>query len=802
MTTGSLNEAQTHLWGYWDVYVDIKSRTVEAVENRQAMFTANVVNFVNGKPGNLGFHINSTPIGPDYVDVDIDVTITHPFPGLPQYNGYDVRGVFMGDGSANLGYNPSLFYPVLGTDQYMLADPADGFGGPDGYTRWYNRTEFSGGGMALFQYVPGKMASPGFAGTSTLNPYKYFADGLGANDALWTWLCGHPGQHGVFSSGTSNTRNYYLRFPNPKGVKCGYAILANWAGTEPGMHPSNAPEAMACSVIDNSTLYYVDPAHQAGSLILDISVWDWDSKVSGGVMDDYRIFIESTVLSGLHMLNTAEMTPIAGGEDYSTYHVEISADNIGGVEGNEYWVIVEQKGFDYSNQFGVSNLADGDPLAALFRYDLAVSSSPVNQNPICDLAIDPSTPVPAEDFSPVAVTFDASGSHDPDGDTLTFAWDFDGDGIYGETSDDAYTGPPAKPTHGYFSNYVGKAQVKVSDGKGGQSTCSVNVQVTTHQSKNIPLRSGVDAIDLGVDPLNGDLWIGYSDRQAWKYTLAGWYQDGVNKYSAGDPDYTIRFMDTAKGGFIHFLVVHSYLPERELIYDSDGNLLMVNSWGGVENHFADCTNFGMSGPHANDLIMFVGYPSPPYTYWVNMIWGFRAPLYKFTPDYLPYYTETDLYPPVTGIDNVYPDYVKGMDTGVEGTNIWFLEAPDYYCAAFRLAPGPSSYMYTLDYNDLYFGTGSEETGDSGWTANACDLARDSDGRLHVLDVVSGQPVIKVFIGSSTGGTSVGHYGDSATISGAPIALDGDDFDGKMFVLHGDSTNGFKLSIFMPSEFPG
>ena len=43
---------QTHLWGYYDVLIDAESGTVEAVDNRQATFTANVVQFLNGSPAN------------------------------------------------------------------------------------------------------------------------------------------------------------------------------------------------------------------------------------------------------------------------------------------------------------------------------------------------------------------------------------------------------------------------------------------------------------------------------------------------------------------------------------------------------------------------------------------------------------------------------------------------------------------------------------------------------------------------------------------------------------------------------
>jgi hypothetical protein len=318
-SAGAIRPSQTHLWGYYDVFVDVRGKTATVVFNRQAMFTANVVNFINGKPTDLSVHIHDTPVGGDYVDVDIDVTLTHPFPGLTQYNGYDVRGVFMGDGSANLSYNPALLYPMPGTDQYMLPDPDDGIGGPDGYTRWFNKAEFSTGGIPLLQYTQGKIATPGFNGTATLCPYRYFADYLGKDENLWSWLTDpdNNNPNGVFGAGQGNTRNYYLRFPNMKGVRFGYAVLADWAGTEPQFHPSNAAEAIALSVIDNSTVYYSSPSQKGGNVKLDIGVWDWDSQATGGVMQDYRIFLESTVLSNVYQFNTADMTGTGGGEHFS-----------------------------------------------------------------------------------------------------------------------------------------------------------------------------------------------------------------------------------------------------------------------------------------------------------------------------------------------------------------------------------------------------------------------------------------------------------------------------------------------------
>lgn len=215
--TGSTNHAgqsQTHLWGYYDIFIDIENQTAEAVLNRQAMFTANVVTFVNKPASNLGFDIYGIPVGTNYIDVDIDVSITHPFPGLPQYNGYDVRGIFMGTGSGAMDYGTDLTYPVYGTDQVMydhndkvtLAydDPyGDNLVGmPDGYTRWFNAEEFPVEG--LFGYTQGSLATSDYSEdlTSRLNPYKYFANDLPADGDLWDFLI-NTTNRGRFSTGST-----------------------------------------------------------------------------------------------------------------------------------------------------------------------------------------------------------------------------------------------------------------------------------------------------------------------------------------------------------------------------------------------------------------------------------------------------------------------------------------------------------------------------------------------------------------------------------------------------------------------
>jgi len=429
--TSHTGQSQTHLWGYYDVYLDIESKTIEAVPNREVMFAANVVQFLNGKPTNLQFTIWETPMGVGYVDVDIDVKIMHPFPGMPMYNGYDVRGVFIGNGSALTKYNSDLKYAAYGgTDQVMYdydlstADPPGLGGMPDGYTRWWNPKEF--GTPGLFGYTTGKVATPGYTGMATLNPYKYFADGLTASADLMAFLKATT-KNGVFSSGLSNIRNYYLRFPIPvPNVKYNYAVVANWI--DETTHPANAPEAVACMVDVTPDVYYVDPTSKGGKLILDISLFDWDSTVGGsGYMEDYNIWVESTVLTAAYKLDTTELTPTVSGTHWYTYHVEIPADKIESRDNQQYWVIAECALENYVT--GVPNSAGADKLAACYRYDLFVNDEPYNLPPVINSGVDGEV----EPIEWTVETYNVDAT-DPNGDPMTYTWtltDGNGDPVEG-----------------------------------------------------------------------------------------------------------------------------------------------------------------------------------------------------------------------------------------------------------------------------------------------------------------------------------------------------------------------------------
>ena len=104
--------------------------------------------------------------------------------------------------------------------------------------------------------------------------------------------------------------------------------------------------------------------------------------------------------------------------------------------------------------------------------------STANQAP----SADPGGPYPADEGS--TVSFDGSASSDPDGDAVTFAWDF-GDGD---------TGTGATPSHAYGDNGAYTISLTVDDGNGGR-----HVATTTATISNVA--PSVGALVVPTNPL-------------------------------------------------------------------------------------------------------------------------------------------------------------------------------------------------------------------------------------------------------------------------------------------------------------
>ncbi|HSK95339.1 MAG TPA: PQQ-dependent sugar dehydrogenase [Euzebyales bacterium] len=77
---------------------------------------------------------------------------------------------------------------------------------------------------------------------------------------------------------------------------------------------------------------------------------------------------------------------------------------------------------------------------------------------------------PTAGSAPLTVAFDGAGSSDPDGDTLAYAWDLDGDGAHDDSSS-----PQTSYTYTAQGTYT--ASLQVSDGRGGADTDTVAITV-------------------------------------------------------------------------------------------------------------------------------------------------------------------------------------------------------------------------------------------------------------------------------------------------------------------------------------
>ncbi|WP_075341626.1 PKD domain-containing protein [Tenacibaculum agarivorans] len=127
---------------------------------------------------------------------------------------------------------------------------------------------------------------------------------------------------------------------------------------------------------------------------------------------------------------------------------------------------------------------DGTDQATAMRT-ITVTEEVVNRVPVAEFTVDVSS-----GLSPLTVQFDASSSSDPDGDALTYSWDF-GDGT---------TGNAEITSHQYqqAGNYV--ATLTVSDGT-DQATATKTITVTEEVVNRAPIADFTTDVNSGESPL-------------------------------------------------------------------------------------------------------------------------------------------------------------------------------------------------------------------------------------------------------------------------------------------------------------
>jgi len=294
-STQAVSGAGHQCLGYYQVVFDTENDSIEIVQLKSTDLHLNVVNFLNASMGISIAGVPSEHDPPTGLFV-FDITLTHPFAMKTQFAGFDVKGILMTPGTLTIGP-----LTLADLDETRLENA-------DGYTRWWNPTEFTGGGV--FGYSDGIYANASASQlTSTLNPFKVFADILDATDHLGILInepLDTPEGRAVFTAGSENTRRYRIRFPMTPGpqIVFGYAVDASWAMPSPNPPAeipddfpiqANQPEAFNVGVeqVINTLYYDTETGTGGGVLRLQLDVNDWQGIDSGdidGEVESIRIF--------------------------------------------------------------------------------------------------------------------------------------------------------------------------------------------------------------------------------------------------------------------------------------------------------------------------------------------------------------------------------------------------------------------------------------------------------------------------------------------------------------------------------
>jgi len=292
--------SQTMNWGTWDVSIDTTTGEIETVPLRGVDFTANVVRFLQPPvaPINLVsmeylWYESNVPEGL----ISMNVTLRHPFPGMTQFRGFDVRGIIHSDGGTLGIYDPNVnYYNPEGT-RLLNAD---------GYTRWWNQVEFTTYGK-IFGYTEGRWANPNFEASETVCPYKLFTPSLEPNQPYYQMDLSQRATFPVVDGVA--TRCYRMQFDTSFQpiFRFKYSIAASWSMPDPAYDPeypieaydelANCQEAYMVRVTEYEEIpYYVDEYVSGGDLIFQLTIGDWQAQDGDVLSEISHVWLESNTL--------------------------------------------------------------------------------------------------------------------------------------------------------------------------------------------------------------------------------------------------------------------------------------------------------------------------------------------------------------------------------------------------------------------------------------------------------------------------------------------------------------------------
>lgn len=437
--------ATHNLWGLWQFIADPANGKLEVIPLRNVAMHVNVVPILE-PPAGVKLYIKNVTF--DGLVCDVDVTLVHPFPGMSQYTGFDVAGIFISIGN-KAGFADGDLVMAGPGDTRML--------NPDGYTRWWNPTEFPQNNTIL-RYKDGLMGTKHSIANynSTLNAYKLFSNNLTKDQDI---LELGPENKVEFTAGSANTRHYKIDFQS--GVTFNYAVDACWeppTGSAPytiDEFPENAwrPEAWAISVTELENTLYNQGGDAGGKLKLLVDVWDHTKPANPGVYN--KVIVESPG----SFLPVEVSTPIGGGEGYSTYQVEI-LNATPKPSSIELLFTIE------SDVIGYQGLIPDRPVSAYFTRNVKVSpTKPQGNAPVAIAKVDPLKKVKNRPFN-----FSDNGSYDPDGGSIVlYEWDWDNNGTFDESG--------ANVTHSWSQPGIYKIQFRVTDDEGEKDILDTPLEI-------------------------------------------------------------------------------------------------------------------------------------------------------------------------------------------------------------------------------------------------------------------------------------------------------------------------------------
>jgi hypothetical protein len=764
------------LWGYWDVAIDPGAGTCETVPLRGIEFTCNVTMFLQPPMGTTAnLKIKITDLNDFYTEglIDVEVTLVHPFPGLNQFTGFDVMGVFVHDGDEMGNYDSDVFYG-RGDEVARLLNA-------DGLTRWFNPTEFTKSG--LFGFTEGALGHKNMGFTATLNGYKYFADGLGANDSVVDFLHDPATLENrcLFSTTASNTRLYELKFPmvgSEPLLTFQYAVIANWeppANIPPLSIPedfpisANAHEPFYLDVQDNGSQLYYSGGVGGGVVKLRAELFDWNAQYNpSGILGEFsRIIVESpnADITGDYLIFTPPDfvdyiqpgTAISSVADLEFTGVEpTSNDDV------EFLLTIEAKEGEIYDQ-GYGSPAPDAPLASYWHFRI-----PVGDNPCGNFSVTGAIPSQAESGTAYP-DFVAEGENFQDGANLAVDIVDGTDVIASATSVVWVDVSTINCALDFCGVDPGDHDLRVTNGCDPVSYQSIAYTVDPDPLKNMDLRPGYKVRDLGIRETTGEPYVLFDDGQLWIYN---------EDYSSGT-----------------FKIVNAALDFIDVLDNGDA---CAGDSGGPGQYiwFLSGNYYQIWGYSGN--MMDVTETDPPGL-------GDRAYFWQNLGTYI---MSTRRTPPVYG-GNLAGFYIVGSGPGlVDPTAFKALHtsrdnSDEYYtmwCYALEGAPEFAIERYDYlatggDHSATYDLTICGTQGDGQNQLNdPKDISGDADDNIYILDVLStGQRIVKVY---DKDGNYLCQFGNNVSISGDPLRLDVDEGDGEVHVAH---TNG--ISVFRPCEIP-